>query len=69
MASEKIELNYEQAKAALDDVVAKLEDKDLPLDDMITLWEQGEKYAAICEAKLASAKTKLEKLRPTSEED
>ena len=69
MATEKTELTYEQAKAALDEVVAKLEDKDLPLDDMVLLWEQGEKFASICEAKLASAKAKLESLRPTSEED
>lgn len=69
MASEKTELTYEQAKSALDEVVAKLEDKDLPLDDMVLLWEQGEKFAAICEAKLSAAKAKLEALRPSTEED
>lgn len=69
MATEKAELTYEQAKAALDEVVAKLEDKDLPLDDMVSLWEQGEKYAAICEAKLSSARARLEALRPTAESD
>ena len=69
MAAEKSELSYEQAKASLDDVVAKLEDKDLPLDDMVSLWEQGEKFAAICEAKLSSARARLEALRPSSDED
>lgn len=69
MASQKADLNYEQAKAALDEVVAKLEDKDLPLDDMVALWEQGEKFAAICEAKLSAAKAKLDSLRPEVEED
>ena len=69
MAANKSELTYEQAKAALDEVVAKLEDKDLPLDDMVTLWEQGEKFAAICEAKLSAAKAKLDSLRPEVEED
>ncbi len=69
MASQKADLSYEQAKAALDEVVAKLEDKDLPLDDMVALWEQGEKFAAICEAKLSAAKAKLDSLRPEVEED
>ena len=53
----KDELSYEAAKSALDEVVAALEDKDIPLDDMVKLWEQGEKLAAICEAKLAGAKS------------
>lgn len=69
MATQKGELSYEQAKAALDDVVTKLEDKDLPLDDMVALWEQGEKFAAICEEKLSSARARLEALKPTSTED
>lgn len=69
MAAEKSELSYEQAKASLDEVVSKLEDKDLPLDDMVSLWEQGEKFAAICEAKLSSARARLEALRPSSDED
>lgn len=69
MASEKSEMTYEQAKAALDEVVSKLEDKDLPLDDMVSLWEQGEKFAAVCEAKLSAAKARLEALRPNSSED
>ena len=69
MASQKADLSYEQAKAALDEVVAKLEDKDLPLDDMVALWEQGEKFAAICEAKLSAAKAKLDSLRPEVEEN
>jgi exodeoxyribonuclease VII small subunit len=57
-------LSYEAAKAQLDSVVLRLEDKDLPLDDMVTLWEQGEKLAAICEQRLAGARARLEALRP-----
>jgi exodeoxyribonuclease VII small subunit len=59
------ELTYEAAKSQLDDIVTRLEDKDLPLDDMVTLWEQGEKLAAICEERLAGAKARLEALRPS----
>jgi exodeoxyribonuclease VII small subunit len=60
------ELTYEAAKSQLDDIVTRLEDKDLPLDDMVTLWEQGEKLAAICEERLAGAKARLEALRPSN---
>jgi exodeoxyribonuclease VII small subunit len=59
------ELSYEEAKSQLDEIVTRLEDKDLPLDDMVSLWEQGEKLAAICEERLAGAKARLEALRPS----
>jgi len=62
------ELSYEVAKSQLDEIVIRLEDKDLPLDDMVTLWEQGEKLAAICEERLAGAKARLEALRPSKPE-
>ena len=64
------ELSYETAKSQLDEIVTRLEDKDLPLDDMVNLWEQGENLAAICEERLAGAKARLEALRPSkSDED
>jgi exodeoxyribonuclease VII small subunit len=63
------ELSYEAAKSQLDEVVTRLEDKNLPLDDMVTLWEQGEKLAAICEQKLAGAKARLEALRPSQSDE
>lgn len=61
------ELSYEQAKARLEEVIAKLEDKELPLDDMVTLWEEGEKLATICQERLTSAKERLEKVRPVAD--
>jgi len=63
------ELSYESAKSQLDEIVTRLEDKDLPLDDMVSLWEQGEKLAAVCEERLAGAKARLEALRPSQSED
>jgi exodeoxyribonuclease VII small subunit len=70
MAKEQTsELSYEAAKSQLDEIVTRLEDKELPLDDMVNLWEQGEKLAAICEARLAGAKARLEALRPSQSDD
>lgn len=64
MSEDFSEYTYEQAKAQLDEVVAKLENKDLPLDDMVSLWEQGEKLAAVCEARLENARARLAALKP-----
>ena len=66
MADDLKDLSYEQAKQQLDAIVTQLEDKDLPLDDMVTLWEQGEKLAAVCEERLAGARARLEALRPST---
>ena len=66
MADDLTALSYEQAKQQLDVIVTQLEDKDLPLDDMVTLWEQGEKLAAVCEERLAGARARLEALRPAT---
>ena len=65
MSEEFASLTYEQAKQQLDAVVTQLEDKDLPLDDMVTLWEQGERLAAVCQERLAAARARLEALRPS----
>ncbi|MEI6404465.1 MAG: exodeoxyribonuclease VII small subunit [Actinomycetes bacterium] len=59
------EPTYEEAKTRLDEVVAKLEDKDLPLDDMVSLWEEGERLAKVCEEKLQAARARLEAVRPS----
>ncbi len=62
------ELTYEQAKSRLEEVIIKLEDKELPLDDMVTLWEEGERLAAVCQERLTSARARLEAVRPTQTE-
>lgn len=57
-------LTYEQAKSRLDEVVAALEDKALPLDDMVSLWEEGERLAHVCQDKLTAARARLDAVRP-----
>ena len=58
------DVSYEQAKARLDEIVAALEDKDLALDDMVALWDEGERMASVCDAKLAAARARLEAVKP-----
>ena len=52
-------MGYEEARAALADVVAALESGDATLEEALALWEQGEEYVRICEAWLAGAQERL----------
>lgn len=53
-------LRYEQAKEALEVVVAALEDAEVPLEDLMRLWEVGERLASACEALLTRAQERLD---------
>jgi exodeoxyribonuclease VII small subunit len=54
------ELDYEQARDQLADVVAKLETGGLSLEDSLALWERGETLAKICDKHLAGARERIE---------
>jgi exodeoxyribonuclease VII small subunit len=56
------EMTFEAAFAHLEEIVGKLEEGDLPLDDALALFEQGQKLAAYCGAKLDEAELKMQKL-------
>ena len=60
-------LGYEEARAALADVVAALESGNATLEEALSLWEQGEEYARICEAWLAGAQERLSQQESASE--
>lgn len=54
------ELDYEQARDQLAEVVAKLESGGLSLEDSLALWERGEVLAKICDKHLAGARERIE---------
>ena len=59
----KIEdLSFEEAFARLEEIVGKLEAGDLTLDDAMALFEQGQRLAAHCGARLDAAELKVQKL-------
>lgn len=73
MADEKAP-SYEQAREELTEVVRRLENGGLTLEQSIELWERGEKLAAICEEWLQGARVKLaaamaRRPEPNSNED
>jgi exodeoxyribonuclease VII small subunit len=53
-------LGYEQARAALDEVVHRLETGGLSLEESLALWERGERLADVCQAWLDGARRRLD---------
>lgn len=53
------EMSFEDAMAALEQVVSQLERGDVPLDQSIALYERGAKLKERCEAKLKEAEEKV----------
>jgi exodeoxyribonuclease VII small subunit len=60
--SEISTLSFEQAMAALEQVVAQLESGNAPLEQSIDLYTRGTQLKAHCEAKLQAAQAKIEKI-------
>jgi exodeoxyribonuclease VII small subunit len=55
-------LSFEQALAELEQIVARLESGQAPLDDSIRLYERGAALKAHCEARLREAQLRVEKI-------
>ena len=63
MSDKKVEdMTFEEAMAALEQVVARLERGDVPLDESITLYERGAELKTRCDAKLKEAEEKVAKI-------
>ncbi len=56
------QMSFEDALRALEEVVAKLERGDVPIDQSIALYERGAALRARCEAKLKEAEEKVSKI-------
>ncbi len=52
-------MNYEEASKELEQIVNKLENGNLPMDEALKLFERGEELAKICFNHLDNAKGKL----------
>jgi exodeoxyribonuclease VII small subunit len=55
-------LSFEDALKRLEAIVQRLESGDASLDESITLYEEGAKLRAQCEARLKSAQEKIDKI-------
>ncbi|HEX4157350.1 MAG TPA: exodeoxyribonuclease VII small subunit [Rhizomicrobium sp.] len=55
-------LSFEAALRELEQIVTRLEQGEVDLEDSINLYERGQALKAHCEKKLKSAESRLEKI-------
>ncbi len=55
-------MNYEKAVERLEEIVDRLENGNLPLEDMMKLYEEGTVLAAKCAKSLEAAELKITEL-------
>ena len=60
MAEKKV--SFEQAMDRLDQIVRRLEQGDVPLEEALTLFEEGSRLVKKCSAQLDRAEQKVSKL-------
>jgi exodeoxyribonuclease VII small subunit len=56
------QMSFEQALAALEQIVQQLERGDVPLDQSISLYERGEALRAACQQRLDAAQARIERI-------
>lgn len=55
-----MEKSFETALAELEQIVGRLEDGDLPLEDSLNLFEEGIKLSRECRTRLTNAERRIE---------
>jgi exodeoxyribonuclease VII small subunit len=60
------DLTYEQARDELIAIVSRLESGGLGLEESLSLWERGEKVAAVCQQWLDGARKRLDAAQNTT---
>lgn len=60
--AENKELNFEENLEKLEEIVKKLENGDVPLDDAIKKFNEAMKIAKICDEKLKNAEEAITKI-------
>ena len=61
--------NFEKALADLENIVQRLDENDLSLDESLSLFEEGIKLSRFCSQKLDSVEDKIEILLRDDEGD
>lgn len=61
------ELTFEQAMAELENLVRRLEEGRMPLEEAIAAYEKGMQLKAVCEKKLNEAKLRVDKITQDSQ--
>ncbi len=70
MAENTLEgLRFEDALKRLSDIVEKLESEEIPLEDSISLYEEGMKLSKYCSVSLEEAELKIEQVHKRNTQD
>jgi exodeoxyribonuclease VII small subunit len=64
-----VEQTFEELQRELDELVARLERGDVPLDEALALYERGEALHRALAERLDRAELRIEELRPRDETD
>ena len=56
------DLSFEAAQQRLESLVQRLESGQAPLEEAVTLYEEGARLKALCEARLKAAQLRVEKV-------
>jgi exodeoxyribonuclease VII small subunit len=62
MAEDVTALSFEDALKRLETIVQRLESGEASLDESITLYTEGDRLRAQCEARLKDAQARIEKI-------
>ena len=57
---------FEEALRRLEDIVEGMENDDLPLETLLAKYEEGVRLAHSCQARLADAELKVQRLEKTA---
>lgn len=60
------QLPFEEALKRLETIVEAMESEDLPLETLLARFDEGSQLAKVCQAKLAEAELKIQKLEKNS---
>ena len=66
---QKNEITFEAALARLEEIVRGLEGGNVPLDDSLTMFEEGVSLVKLCNARLDNAEQKVKILTRTDDGD
>ena len=59
-------LPFEEALKKLEGIVETMESEDLPLETLLTKYEEGTRLAKMCQEKLAEAELKIQQLESSA---
>lgn len=60
------ELKFEEALKEMEDIVKRLEQGDVPLEESIAIYERASALRAHCDSLLTMAETRIEKIIPAN---